>query len=134
MERFERGRQFPVSIVMTDVDGLKKMNDQEGHAVGDAVLKRVAEVLTTAFRTEDVVARIGGDEFAVLLPATDAAAAKVLLERVHQVILDNNIAYPETPMRFSMGISTAEHPMPLAVVLKNADANMYREKRGNDDS
>jgi diguanylate cyclase (GGDEF)-like protein/PAS domain S-box-containing protein len=132
MERLEHGRQFPVSIVMADVDDLKKTNDQEGHAAGDAVLKRVAEALTTAFRTEDVVARIGGDEFAVLLPDTNAATAKVLLERVHQVIQDNNSAHTETQIRLSIGVSTAENPMPLSVVLTKADANMYREKRGND--
>jgi len=66
LERLKRGRGFsPVSVVTVDVDGMKAINDSLGHAAGDAV------VLASAFRNEDVVARIGGDEFAVLLPASD---------------------------------------------------------------
>jgi diguanylate cyclase (GGDEF)-like protein len=134
MERLERGRKFPVSILMADVDQLKKTNDQEGHAAGDALLKRVAQVLTAAFRAEDVIARIGGDEFAVLLPGTDVASARVSLQRVRRVIRENNAANTETPIRLSLGVSTAENPTPLSAVLKEADANMYREKRGDDAS
>ena len=134
MARLERGREFPVSIVMADVDHLKETNDQDGHAAGDALLKRVAQALIAAFRAEDVVARIGGDEFAVLLPATDATAAKVSLQRVRQVIQENNAAHTETPIRLSLGVSTAENPASLLVVLKEADANMYREKRRHDPS
>lgn len=131
MARVERGRQFPVSIVMADVDHLKEINDQQGHAAGDALIQRIAQVLVSAFRVEDVVARIGGDEFAVLLPGTDAASAKVSLQRVQQVIQEHNATHPETPIRFSLGMSTADSPMPLSVVLKKADVNMYREKQGD---
>lgn len=120
MARLERGREFPVSIVMTDVDHLKETNDQEGHASGDALLKRIAQVLTAAFRVEDVVARIGGDEFAVLLPDTDSASAKVSMQRVRQAIQENNAAHIDPPIRLSLGVSTAESPMPLSVVLKKS--------------
>jgi diguanylate cyclase (GGDEF)-like protein/PAS domain S-box-containing protein len=134
MARLERGREFPISIMMADLDYLKDTNDQDGHAAGDALLKRVAQALNAAFRAEDVVARIGGDEFAVLLPATDATAAEVSLQRVRQVIQENNAAHTGTPIRISLGVSTAENPAPLSGALKGADANMYCEKRGHDAS
>jgi diguanylate cyclase (GGDEF)-like protein/PAS domain S-box-containing protein len=132
MGRLERGRDFPVSIVMADVDGLKAINDQQGHAAGDNLLKRVAQILTEAFRAEDVVARIGGDEFAVLLPKTDATAAEISLERVRQIIRENNIRGAGMPVHISLGVSTAEQSAVLSATLKEADANMYREKRGHD--
>lgn len=133
MARLERGRSFPVSIVMADVDYLKKTNDHKGHAAGDDLLIRVAEILASAFRVEDVVARIGGDEFAVLLPATDAKSAQISLDRIHQAILEYNIADPENSIRLSLGMSTAESHASLADVLKKADEDMYRRKNQNRD-
>jgi diguanylate cyclase (GGDEF)-like protein/PAS domain S-box-containing protein len=130
MARLERGRDFPVSIVMADVDGLKKINDQEGHAAGDILLNHAAEILTMAFRAGDVVARLGGDEFAVLLPATDAVVAKQLLQRMRQIIHDHQIDHPEIQLSLSLGVGTSTDPAPLADTLKIADANMYREKEG----
>jgi diguanylate cyclase (GGDEF)-like protein len=129
LARLERGREFPVSIVMVDVDHLKQINDEHGHAAGDELLKQVAKVLMKAFRTEDVVARIGGDEFAVLLPATDAPAADVSLQRVRDVIRENNRRQAEIPIHISMGVSTADKAERLTAVLKEADSNMFREKR-----
>jgi diguanylate cyclase (GGDEF)-like protein len=129
MARLERGRVFPVSIVMADIDHLKELNDHHGHAAGDELLKRVAQVLTAAFRSEDVVARLGGDEFAVLLPGADASAANDSLQRVRQAVQENNAAHPETPIYLSLGLSTAEKTDSLADVLKEADEFMYLEKR-----
>jgi diguanylate cyclase (GGDEF)-like protein len=129
LARLQRGREFPVSIVMVDVDHLKQFNDEHGHAAGDELLKQVARVLMSAFRAEDVVARIGGDEFAVLLPATDVLAADISLQRVRDVIRENNARQTEIPIHISMGVSTADKAERLPVALKEADSNMYREKR-----
>ena len=128
MARLERGRSFPISIAVADVDKLKQINDQQGHPAGDALLKRVAVLLTIAFRTEDVVARIGGDEFAVLLPHTDADVAKALLNRVQQAIQENNNACADEPIGLSIGVSTANEPRLLSAVFTEADQNMYAEK------
>lgn len=128
MARLQRGRRFPVSLVMADVDRLKDVNDRQGHAAGDAVLQGVAGVLTSAFRAEDVVARIGGDEFAVLLPDTNAPAAEAALRRARQALQEHNGAGCGTPIRLSFGVGTAVDPLPLWDVLKEADASMYREK------
>jgi len=130
MGRLERGRLFPISIVMADIDGLKKVNDQRGHAAGDALIKSIAQVLTDSFRAGDVVARIGGDEFAVLLPGSDATAAEDSIRRVRQAIQEYNATLPETPISLSLGLSTAEEASSLADVLKEADKIMYSEKRG----
>jgi diguanylate cyclase (GGDEF)-like protein/PAS domain S-box-containing protein len=128
MARLERGRDYPISIMMADLDYLKITNDEYGHAAGDDLLKRVAQALTTAFRADDVVARIGGDEFSVLLPATDATAAEVLLGRVQRVIQENNTDHTGIPIHLSLGVSTARNPAPLSALLQEADANMYLEK------
>ena len=130
MERLEHGRKFPISIVMADVDYLKETNDRYGHAAGDALIKRVAHVLTIAFRAEDVVARVGGDEFAILLPNTDESAAKIALQRVQKMIAEDNVAHVGIPIQLSLGVSTAAQPTSLTNTLKEADAALYLVKRG----
>lgn len=129
LARLERGRQFPVSIVMADIDHLKEINDEQGHAAGDELLKRAAQVLSAAFRSEDVIARIGGDEFAVILPSTDATTAEAVLHRVRNHLQKHNAKRTGTPLSISFGISTADKSKSLLEALKEADANMYREKR-----
>lgn len=129
LSRLERGREFPASIIMLDTDDLKETNDGLGHAAGDALLKRVAQVLTTAFRAEDVVARIGGDEFAVLLPRTGTKAAEDALCRVKRLLHEHNSALDSNPLQLSFGVSTAEYRGSLSDVLKDADKKMYAEKQ-----
>jgi diguanylate cyclase (GGDEF)-like protein/PAS domain S-box-containing protein len=128
--RLASGRQHPISIVMVDVNALKPTNDRDGHAAGDTLLKRTAEVLNAAFRAEDVAARIGGDEFAILLPQTDAAAASAAMQRLREVLQQHNANHPGNPVGLSIGIGTSEPGEPLSRVLARADADMYRDKRG----
>ncbi|MBI5303477.1 MAG: PAS domain-containing protein [Chloroflexi bacterium] len=127
----EHSRQFPVSLVMVDVDRLKPVNDQQGHAAGDALLQRAASVLRKSFRAEDVVARIGGDEFAVLLPNTDANAAEITLRRVRHHLKLHNAAENDAPLEFSIGVATATRGELLNEALRQADAQMYCEKEAH---
>jgi len=129
LARLERGRKFPVSIVMTDVDGLKQVNDRLGHADGDALLKLTATVLKDVFRAEDVVARIGGDEFAALLPNTDADAAEEAIERLKKSLANHNTDCPHTPLSLSIGAAIAETGAKLVEAWRMADARMYLDKR-----
>ena len=86
LSRLEKSRLFPVSIIMIDVDELKIINDTQGHAVGDKMLQRMAKVLKESFRAEDVVARIGGDEFVVVLPMTGENAANLAQKRINHFL------------------------------------------------
>ena len=130
LERLEHGRQFPISILMADVDKLKLINDQFGHTAGDRLLQRIAHLLTISFRSDDVIARIGGDEFVILMPGTSKSAAAAALLRFRRILQEHNAAYSETPLQLSCGISTADTKAPLIETLRKADANMYLEKRG----
>ena len=128
MERLERSRQFPISVIMVDVDSLKKVNDREGHAAGDAILQKAASVLNAVFRAEDVVARIGGDEFAVLLPNNDDYGAKKAIERIRSKVTGINANHEGPPLSLSLGFSTAQNRGELSAALIDADTNMYVDK------
>jgi diguanylate cyclase (GGDEF)-like protein/PAS domain S-box-containing protein len=128
MTRLEKSRQFPVSIIIGDVDGLKTVNDQYGHAAGDQLLQRAARALCAVFRAEDLVARIGGDEFAVLLPRADVAAAEIAVARIRDELARHNAPDEKNPVMLSLGTATAELNGTLADTFTRADARMYAEK------
>ena len=129
MARFGRGRQFPISIIMADINKLKETNDRDGHTAGDALLQRTAQVLKTALRGEDIIARIGGDEFAVILPATDTNAARKTILRIQQTLDNHNNEHAGTPLSIAFGVSTTKQGGSLWDTFKDADAKMYEDKR-----
>lgn len=128
MARIERGRRFPVSIMMADLDGLKKINDTMGHAVGDRLLGTAADVLRRSVRAEDVVARVGGDEFALILPETDAATVAGVLARIRENEQEFNRQGHDFPVLISIGVATVEEGASLTDAMKTADERMYRDK------
>ena len=131
MKRLSGGRQYPVSIIIADMDGLKEVNDQFGHQAGDKLIRRAAEVLKAGFRKEDMIARIGGDEFAVIMPLTGTSIAKDALTRVETLVGLNNKYYGEPILSISLGISTGQKGSDLEAIMRAADDDMYREKRAH---
>jgi diguanylate cyclase (GGDEF)-like protein len=127
MSRLEPARHYPVSIIVADVDRLKAVNDELGHAVGDQLLLQAAATLATVVRVEDVLARIGGDEFAILLPDTDAASAQEAVDRIEKRLEDQS---PEPAgVRVSLSLGTATSVTgDLAHALVLADSRMYVRK------
>jgi diguanylate cyclase (GGDEF)-like protein/PAS domain S-box-containing protein len=119
---------YPISVVIADIDGLKQVNDTHGHDEGDRLIRRAAESLMAAFRTSDVVSRIGGDEFAVLLPHTDEATAQAAVDRIRNGYNEAQKKKPEYAHGLSVGIATAQEASELESVLKLADERMYRDK------
>ncbi len=128
LSRMQRGRSFPVSIIMADLDSLKRMNDEGGHAAGDDLLKRAARVLQESMRTEDVLARIGGDEFAALLPFSDHEIASSIIDRIRKNLEEHNQAHPGPPLSISMGMDTGQKGSNLTLIMQAADRFMFTEK------
>ena len=125
----ENSRQYPISVIMADIDGLKDINDTFGHSTGDQVLVNLANLFSDVFRHEDIVSRLGGDEFVILLPNTDASTTKKIIKRIKKQNIAYNKRHMDLPISFSMGISTAKQGESIEGHLKNADNLMYEEKR-----
>jgi diguanylate cyclase (GGDEF)-like protein/PAS domain S-box-containing protein len=128
LAQLEKKSTLPISILVADVDGLKRINDEFGHSAGDDLLRSAAEILRASFRAEDVVARIGGDEFAVLLPGADEQIAEQLSRRIASNLKRYNLSHPQMPVHLSYGIATATQPLPLAQLFSQADHKMYEHK------
>ncbi len=126
--RLQFSLALPVSIMVIDVDGLKKINDSKGHEAGDKLIISVAKVLKEAFRGDDIVARIGGDEFAAILPETDEDGAQHLLERINKCRERYNMANLRNPVSFSVGVATSLKGTDAQAVFKRADERMYADK------
>lgn len=122
------GGQFPVSIVMADVDGLKQVNDSHGHVAGDLLLQHAAQILKNTFREQDFVARIGGDEFAVLLPDADSRAVAKLLKRIETSQETSRCSETDCLVSLSLGAVTARDGESLMRGVKLADKRMYQRK------
>ncbi|OQP83959.1 histidine kinase [Rhizobium rhizosphaerae] len=129
VKRLQRKTLRPVSALIIDLNGLKACNDTLGHDAGDGLLRRMGEVLNGVVSPPDTAARIGGDEFAVLLPGSDGQAAVKVAETIQELIKINNQFYSDLPLSVAIGIATTEPGEPIESVLRRADAAMYEEKR-----
>jgi len=124
MARLQTSRLFPVSIVVADVDNLKTVNDRNGHSAGDELIRKVAYLLRKSFRSEDIVARIGGDEFATLLPEMNEMDTQALVDRLRY-----NLAKLDDPLsNLSIGMAIGKEGCNLPDVMRLADDRMYQDK------
>ncbi|HEY0306737.1 MAG TPA: GGDEF domain-containing protein, partial [Acidobacteriaceae bacterium] len=128
-----RGTQ-PLSLLMIDVDLFKQLNDESGHLAGDRYLVLIARALQQVLpRTTDLVARFGGEEFAVLLPFTERSGAEAVANRLREAIVDLRLEHPASPIgivTISVGGVSAEGttiPSPMALIA-TADRALYRAK------
>ncbi len=122
----------PVAVLFLDVDNLKPVNDSLGHAVGDQLLRETADLMVTTFRDSDLLGRVGGDEFCVLLATNEDPGAKIALGRLREVAARRNLEPGRTyQLSFSVGLTEFDPSNPATVheLMDAADSLMYAEKR-----
>lgn len=133
LKRLDTARQIPISIAMGDLNSLKLVNDTFGHEKGDMLLKRIAGLIKDSFRSEDIVARWGGDEFSVILPRTSKITTEEIISRIREKCRNTN--KDEIPLSISIGVATKESPdQDIHTVIGEAEDNMYRNKLLEKDS
>ncbi len=129
LNRLQKSRQLPMSIIMADINGLKLVNDAFGHNMGDRLLKKAAAMIRESCRSDDVVARWGGDEFGVILPLADAGHASEIIDRIQKKCIRARF---KIPISISMGSSTKiSSGTRISTVLKKAEDSMYSNKLMN---
>ena len=120
----------PAALLFVDVDGLKSLNDSFGHSAGDAALVYLAQLMVDGVRQSDLVARVGGDEFAILLDHADEQDAMDTANRLVNSIAASDFMHHGKPLPLSVaiGITAIEQGDTAETVLDRADQEMYREK------
>lgn len=127
IKRLDTKRQLPISIIIADINGLKIINDSLGHEKGDELLIKSAKILKQVIREEDILARQGGDEFAILLPQTTQKEAEKIINRINNK--SNKTKKDELTVSIALGTaSKTKLSQDINNILKKADDNMYQNK------
>ena len=129
MRRLSNDRVGNVGLIMCDVDGLKLINDSMGHDNGDSLLLATANLIKSCFRNTDVVARVGGDEFAILIPNCTPEILESAYNRLQESANQSDLSWQGMPLSLSVGVAMRTNPsVLLSDIYKEADNNMYRQK------
>ena len=127
IKRLDTKRNLPISIIIGDVNGLKLVNDAFGHDKGDELLQKAAMVIQSACRTDDIVARWGGDEFVILLPKTNTKEAEEIVDRIKELYSDVYVNAIRVSISFGWD-TKRETDQDILKVLKSAEDYMYQHK------
>ena len=127
LERQSQHAAGSLSVVVFDVDRFKRVNDEHGHAAGDQVLSQIATIVRRELRHYELLYRIGGEEFALVLPGADEAHAAAMAERLRSAI--ETRSGPDIPTTASFGVATQHSPFDVTAALRDADRRMYAAKR-----
>lgn len=128
LQKLESNCRTPISFIIVDLNELKIANDLFGHNTGDKLIRRAAEVLKASVEENYIVARIGGDEFIIIMPGADADTANVITERVQSLIAVNNKYYRPPLLSLSLGAATSLPGLSLEKIISLADDAMYENK------
>jgi diguanylate cyclase (GGDEF)-like protein/PAS domain S-box-containing protein/putative nucleotidyltransferase with HDIG domain len=127
LNRLDVQRNLPMTVIVGDVNGLKLINDSFGHAKGDELLAKVGEILKSQFREDEIIARLSGDEFAIVLPKTNSGSADLILERLRRAMSNEKIADLQLSVSFGYGVKEFKDQM-ITAILKKAEDMMYKIK------
>lgn len=132
MQRVDDNRDQTAGLIVCDLNGLKETNDNLGHAAGDQLLIRCAQIFKSCFQTDEVISRIGGDEFTILLKNCTAEELEASVTSLRQTIVEHNRAYPGSPLSMSIGHALkSSTDLSIHEVFRLADDMMYVEKFSN---